>query len=141
MKLKNRKLQDHLRGPKDSCGSPKTQKRHHWSPEHSAFAGMIRKRSSGPGRFFSGDCLLSISEILRWLNAFWLYCKVQNCNAPIFLCMCVCVCVLYSISKSGTTKLYGVATLSFEALTPRKRTPQHRKNKYQNISKYPCANY
>ena len=51
------------------------------------------------------------------------------------------VCVLYSISKSGTTKLYGVATLSFEALTPRKRMPQHRKNKYQNISKYPCANY
>ena len=74
MKLKNRKLQDHLA-----------------SPEHSAFAGMIRKRSSGPGRFFLGDCLLSISEILRWLNAFWVYCKVQNCNVPIFLCMCVCV--------------------------------------------------
>ena len=150
MKLKNRKLQDHLRDRKDSCWSPKTQLAPA-SPEHSAFAGMIRKRSSGPGRFFLGDCLLSISEILRWLNAFWVYCKVQNCNVPIFLCMYVCCTRSQNLGQQNSmasqlfplkhsTKLYGVATLSFEALTPRKRTPQHRKNKYQNISKYPYAN-
>ena len=78
------------------------------------------------------------------------------CRTATYRSSCACVCCTRSqnlgqqnsmasqlFPLKHSTKLYGVATLSFEALTPRKRTPQHRKNKYQNnqnISKYPYAN-
>ena len=92
----------------------------------------------------------------RFYDGWMLFGCTARCRTATYRSSCACVCCTRSqnlgqqnsmasqlFPLKHSTKLYGVATLSFEALTPRKRTPQHRKNKYQNnqnISKYPYAN-